>query len=713
MKAAEKASKGGEISMSEKQSANGGEVIVEVQNVGKYEGKGSPSTKQSKVNLRVSTESSSTGFPNKPDSGGCPSPDVSRASPNPSKCPSSSARNESIIRRKSFNRSVISKTKSRFGEPSPVILNEDGSSDHVSSPYMGVSFSRASPNNISGVRAISISSNRNASPGRTKDKHGKMNKIILIESIVFLCILGCLVASLTAEKLEHFMVWGLEIWKWCVLVMVISCGLLITSWVMDFILFLIQRNLWLRNKVLYFVHGMKKSIQVFMWWSLVLLTWLLLFRRGLETSTKILAYVTRSIVSGLIGSFLWLLKTLLVKILASKFEAVTYFDRLQESTYHQWVLRTLSGHPLMEEADGDFGRFPRAGWNPNAVYSKTNVSHWTMKELVDEVTSSGLSTISHTLDEMEGLSEQRHKEITRKMEAAEAAYDIFLNVAPLGANYIEEWDLLRFMTEDEVELLWPQIDAAKSGQVDRKTLTDWVVKAYTSREALAHALSDTKAVVAQVDNLVSCVMIIVIIVVSLLVVEVATTSFFVFLSSQLVLAAFAFGNTCKNVFESIIFLFVTHPFDVADRVVFDGIPMIVEEMNIFSTVFLKPNNEKVYYPNSELATKSISNYYRSPDMRDIVGFSIALTPVEKIVKLKEKIKDYIEGKPQYWHPIHNVAVIDIEDVNKLKMAVYCQHTMNFQDFDRINLQRAELNFELLKILEDLNITLLSAVLPKS
>lgn len=68
--------------------------------------------------------------------------------------------------------------------------------------------------------------------------------------------------------------------------------------------------------------------------------------------------------------------------------------------------------------------------------------------------------------------------------------------------------------------------------------------------------------------------------------------------------------------------------------------MIVEEINIFSTVFLKlENNEKVYYPNSALSAKSISNYSRSPDMRETVEFSIVLTPVEKIVKLKEKINE--------------------------------------------------------------------------
>ena len=62
-------------------------------------------------------------------------------------------------------------------------------------------------------------------------------------------------------------------------------------------------------------------------------------------------------------------------------------------------------------------------------------------------------------------------------------------------------------------------------------------------------------------------------------------------------------------------------------------------MNILTTVFLKLNNEKVYYPNSVLATKPITNYYRSPDMGDTVEFSIGFeTPVERIGAMKEQIK---------------------------------------------------------------------------
>lgn len=62
-------------------------------------------------------------------------------------------------------------------------------------------------------------------------------------------------------------------------------------------------------------------------------------------------------------------------------------------------------------------------------------------------------------------------------------------------------------------------------------------------------------------------------------------------------------------------------------------------MNILTTVFLKLNNEKVYYPNTVLATKAISNYYRSPDMGDTVDFSIDfMTPLEKIGMMKDRIK---------------------------------------------------------------------------
>lgn len=70
--------------------------------------------------------------------------------------------------------------------------------------------------------------------------------------------------------------------------------------------------------------------------------------------------------------------------------------------------------------------------------------------------------------------------------------------------------------------------------------------------------------------------------------------------------------------------------------------VVVEEMNIMTTIFLRYDNLKVYYPNSKLATLPIMNYYRSPDMGDAVDFSVNVaTPPEKLALMKERLMQYV------------------------------------------------------------------------
>lgn len=236
--------------------------------------------------------------------------------------------------------------------------------------------------------------------------------------------------------------------------MVIFSGMLVTNWFMRVVVFLIETNFLLRRKVLYFVHGLKKSVQVFIWLSLILVAWVFLFNRDVDRSraaTKILNAITRTLISLLTGSFLWLVKTLLLKILAANFNVVNFFDRIQDSVFHQYVLQTLSGPPLIEEAER-VGREPRTGQLSFATVVKKGtvkekkvidmgkvhkmkrekVSAWTMRVLVEAVRTSGLSTISDTLDETalgEGKEQAERGEITSEMEALAAAYHVFRNVA--------------------------------------------------------------------------------------------------------------------------------------------------------------------------------------------------------------------------------------------------------------------------------------------
>lgn len=66
--------------------------------------------------------------------------------------------------------------------------------------------------------------------------------------------------------------------------------------------------------------------------------------------------------------------------------------------------------------------------------------------------------------------------------------------------------------------------------------------------------------------------------------------------------------------------------------------MIVEEMNVLTTVFLRYDNLKIIYPNGVLSTKPIHNFYQSPDMGDAIEFCVHITtPSEKIALMRQRI----------------------------------------------------------------------------
>lgn len=97
------------------------------------------------------------------------------------------------------------------------------------------------------------------------------------------------------------------------------------------------------------------------------------------------------------------------------------------------------------------------------------------------------------------------------------------------------------------------------------------VSAFRERRALALSLNDTKTAVDELHNLLNVLVAVVIVISWLIILRIPITHFLVFISSQILLVVFIFGNTCKTVFEAIIFLFVMHPYDVGDRCEVDGV----------------------------------------------------------------------------------------------------------------------------------------------
>ncbi|XP_051131453.1 mechanosensitive ion channel protein 10-like [Andrographis paniculata] len=666
-------------------------------------------------------------------------PQTSIKPPSPSPSPSSSPQIQQPspmppqpIRRRT---SAYAKPKSRIAEPPYPFKSkpiEPQPAPPVASPKQTPKTPLTGGDNSVGGDDEEVYKTDSVRAGNKAKKGRKTKAVEVIEWSAFVTITTVLIASLTVNKLKTgFQIWGLEIhlWRWSLMVMVIFCGRLFTEWLTNALVFLIEKNFLLKKKVLYFVFGLKKSVRIVFWLALILVAWLVLINVEVdEKASRVRYYITRGIVSTLVGAVLWLLKTLLIKLIASSFHVRTYFDRIQESIFHQYILQALSGPPLLTNSSEGVSsrrssgklsfRRPNAGKKAkdgevidvDKLYKmkREKVSAWTMKGLIGVIRDSALRTVYDTIDESvdDESEEQPMAAINSEVEAREAAYRIFKNVAKEGHKYIEEDDLLRFLPKEEVENAIPLFEgAAESKRIKRSAFRNWVVKAYNERKYLAHSLTDAKTAIEELNRLASALILVVIIIVWFLLMEIATTQVLVFIASQILLVVFMFGNTAKTVFEAIIFVFIVHPFDVGDRCVVEGAQMIVDEMNILTTIFLKPDNEKVYYPNAVLATKAISNFNRSPEMMgDSVEFAVDFsTSVESIAALKSKIKVYLESKPQQWNPNHMVQMKEIVDADKMIMELYVTHTLNFQNAGERGNRRSDLVLELKRILEELRI----------
>ncbi|CAL5015446.1 unnamed protein product [Urochloa decumbens] len=598
-------------------------------------------------------------------------------------------------------------------------------------------------------------------------KRDTMDCLLILEWVSLVVIVGALICSVTIPSLSRKKLSGLHLWKWELLVFVLICGRLVSGWVIRIAVFFVERNFLLRKKVLYFVYGVRRAVRNVLWLGIALVSWHLLFDKDAkrETHTLVLPYVTKVLCCLLVATVIRLVKTLLLKVLASSFHVSTYFDRIQEALFNQYVIETLSGPPLVDESrmmaevqrlqsagasmpseleatampsKAAGGPVPKSGRLTTAPsrrgagpskqlqrqktererhmvddgisidqlhrLSQKNISAWSMKRLMKIVRYGALTTMDEQLKNVTGEDELA-TEIHSEYEAKVAAKRIFQNVAKPGSKHIYLSDLMRFMRQEEALKAMDLFEGAQEqNRVSKRSLKNWVVNAFRERKALALTLNDTKTAVNKLHQMANVVVALIVLALWLLILGIATSKFFVLLSSQLLVAVFMFGNTLRTIFEAIVFLFVMHPFDVGDRCEVDGMQVVVEEMNIMTTIFLRYDNLKVYYPNSQLAQQPIMNYYRSPDMGDAVDFTVHVgTPVEKLSLMKERLLHYLDNKKEHWYPGSMVVLRDVDDTNKLKVSIWCRHTINFHDMGMRFERRELLVQEMIKTLRDLEI----------
>ncbi|SNX87399.1 uncharacterized protein MEPE_06109 [Melanopsichium pennsylvanicum] len=274
-------------------------------------------------------------------------------------------------------------------------------------------------------------------------------------------------------------------------------------------------------------------------------------------------------------------------------------------------------------------------------------------------------------------------QIGSQRSARKLAKVLFTNLSDHKSTLVAEDFVPYFKSEEEAREAFNLFDADRNGDISKAEMREAVQRIYRERRALSTSLKDMSSAISKLDGVLMFIGLIIVIFIWLLIFNGdSTVSNIVPLSTFVVGFSFIFGNSAKNIFESMIFIFATHPYDVGDLVCIDEEWMFVKEFGLLSTTFRTTVNAEVVAPNAMLATqKYIYNSRRSGAQWEVTMIQVAFdTSLETLEQLRMKLRAWTkENDREFGGPL-DINFNSITQQNAVELVVAFEHKSNWQDW---------------------------------
>ncbi|KAJ7124777.1 Mechanosensitive ion channel-domain-containing protein [Mycena crocata] len=268
-------------------------------------------------------------------------------------------------------------------------------------------------------------------------------------------------------------------------------------------------------------------------------------------------------------------------------------------------------------------------------------------------------------------------------EAKRLARSIYTRFQTSSRNYLIASDFYpAFPTTEAADNAFRVFDKDNNGDLSRAEIKTTLMKVYKERRFLARAMRDVGAALKTLDHMLLLFALIVQFFISLSVFGVDVTSSLTSVYTIGIGASFIFKSAASSAFDSIMFLFVTHPFDTGDRCFIDDEVVVVKKMGLFATVFTRWDGTESYYFNSQLANKFITNVRRSGKMFENLTMQVAWrTPLAKLDALEAAMNTWLSTEENRWFvPGTSVTLQHIEFQRFLEFTMAFGHNGTWQDW---------------------------------
>ncbi|KAF2636731.1 hypothetical protein P280DRAFT_501259 [Massarina eburnea CBS 473.64] len=252
-----------------------------------------------------------------------------------------------------------------------------------------------------------------------------------------------------------------------------------------------------------------------------------------------------------------------------------------------------------------------------------------------------------------------------------------------------------FESDDEADAAFSMFDKDMNGDISMEELEAVCIEIGRERKSITASLKDLDSVVSKLDDVFMFLVLVITILVFISLISTSAAGVLTSAGSTVLALSWLFSATAQEFLQSVVFVFVKHPFDVGDRVSIYGNTgalglgddYFVKEIALLYTEFKKMEGHVVQAPNSYLNTLFILNQRRSGGLAEAVPVVIKFgTTLDQIDQLRLRLLEFVQSEKREYQSNILTELREVKEVHSLTLNVVFFYKSNWQN-ELLRLQR--------------------------
>ncbi|PGH16164.1 hypothetical protein AJ79_01931 [Helicocarpus griseus UAMH5409] len=370
--------------------------------------------------------------------------------------------------------------------------------------------------------------------------------------------------------------------------------------------------------------------------------------------------VNKIIISIFVGATLNFIEKIIIQLIAISFHLRTYADRIEINKFQIGSLAKLYAYSktMITLEDRDFEESPKESSGTRTPMQYAGKAQRVARTALSRVGDVAGAVAGDFTGRAVNGSTHPHQVVLTLLSTTSGsqvlARRLYRTFVREGFESVFSGDLkAAFDNGDEAEAAFTMFDKDMNGDISMEELEAVCVEIGRERKSITASLKDLDSVVSKLDSVFMFIVIVITILVFLSLISASTAGVLTSAGSTLLALSWLFSATAQEFLQSIVFVFIKHPFDVGDRVgiygntgaTLTGDDYFVKEIALLYTEFKKMEGHVVQAPNSYLNTLFILNQRRSGALAEAVPIVIKFgTTLEQIDNLRLRLTEFVRSE---------------------------------------------------------------------